>query len=88
VALSRAAYDRAMARSKEPEPVVVEELKNAILRTIVEQFDGRPLTWDICEQALAVAAFEIKQAALLAPGTLIRPDQRSPKAKRSRAKAR
>jgi len=31
----------------------------------VERFDDRPLTWETCEQALSLAAFEIKQAALL-----------------------
>jgi hypothetical protein len=33
---------------------------------IVEKFDGRPLTWQTAEQALAIAGFEIKQMALFA----------------------
>jgi hypothetical protein len=34
-------------KPKPPEPVGVDELKDAILRMIVEKFDGRPLTWDV-----------------------------------------
>jgi hypothetical protein len=50
---------------RQPEPVGVEELKNAILHLIVDKFDGRPLNWETVEQALALAAVDIKQAALL-----------------------
>jgi hypothetical protein len=57
-------------RPKPGEPVSVEELKDEILRMIVERFDGRPLSWDVCEHALSIAAFEIKQAAMFAPAAL------------------
>jgi hypothetical protein len=46
-----------------PEPVGSEELKNAILRMIVEKFDGRPLDWETAERALSLAASKIKQVA-------------------------
>ena len=33
--------------------------------SIVEKFGDRPLTWETAEKELSIAAFEIKQAALL-----------------------
>ena len=53
--------------SKKSELINVHELIIAIKQTIVERFDGRPLDWQTCEQALAIASLEIKQAALFAP---------------------
>jgi hypothetical protein len=47
-----------------PEPAGVDELKDAVLRMIVERFGARPLSWEDATQALALAAFEIKQAGL------------------------
>ena len=46
-------------------PIGAEELKDVILRAIVEKFDGRALSWEIAEQALSLAALEIKQMALM-----------------------
>jgi len=61
-----------MAKRKEPvepvEPVGVEELKDAVLKMIVSEFDGRPLTWEVVEQALALVNFEVKQAAVFSGG--------------------
>jgi hypothetical protein len=42
-----------------PDPVGVEELKRAIPRTIVEEFDGRPLDRDTAVQALSLVAFDL-----------------------------
>jgi len=53
--------------SKKSELINVHELIIAIKQTIVERFDGRPLDWQTCEQALAICSLEIKQAALFAP---------------------
>jgi hypothetical protein len=47
--------------------VGVEELKQAVLQLIVERYGGRVLTWETATQALALAAFHVKQAALFAP---------------------
>ena len=41
-------------------PVGVEELKDAVLRMIAEKFDGRELSWETVERALALVNFEIK----------------------------
>ena len=41
-------------RTREPEPVGVEELKAAILRLIVERFDDRVFDWQTVERALAL----------------------------------
>lgn len=49
------------------DPVGTEELKDALLQTIVERFGDRPIDWFTCEMAFAFALFEIKQAALFAP---------------------
>jgi hypothetical protein len=46
------------------ELVGVEELKDPILRMIVKRFGKRALDWQTAEEALALAAFEIKMAAL------------------------
>jgi hypothetical protein len=43
-----------------PRPIEVVELRDAILRTIVEKFGDRPLSWKTAEQALADASFEVK----------------------------
>jgi hypothetical protein len=56
-----------MAKRKAPKPVGVDELKDAVLHMIVEKFGDRPLTWEDATMALALAGFEIKQAALFAP---------------------
>jgi hypothetical protein len=54
-----------MAKRKRPvEPVGVEELKEAVLRMIVEKFDGKELTWETVERALSLVNFEVKQAAV------------------------
>lgn len=61
-------YPAAMPkRRRPPEPVEVDELKNAIMQMIVEKFGDRLLTWEVATQALSIAAFEIKQAAVFAP---------------------
>jgi hypothetical protein len=52
-----------MAR-RAPESVGVEELKDAVLHMIVARFDGRPHVWVIATEALSIAAFDSKQAAL------------------------
>lgn len=52
------------------EEVGSEELKEAILKMIVERFGDRKITWETAERALSLAAFEIKQAALFAPREL------------------
>jgi hypothetical protein len=54
-----------MARKRKP--VGCDELREAILRMIVERFGDRELSWETAELALALAGFEIKQAALFAP---------------------
>ncbi len=54
-------------RRRPPKPVEVDELKDAVLRMIVEKFGDRELTWEVATQALSIAAFEIKQAAVFAP---------------------
>ena len=59
-----------LPRSK-PEPVGVDEMKDAILRMIVDKFGDRPLSWEDATMALSIAAFEIKQAAL--PGRRVDP---------------
>lgn len=58
-----------VTRKKPAKPTLVgvDELKDAILTLIVEQFGDRVLTWEVAEMALSLAAFEIKQAALFAP---------------------
>ena len=54
---------------KKSEPVGMDEVKDAVLATLVERFDGRMLTWQVATEGLAMAAFEIKQTALwLRPG--------------------
>lgn len=53
-----------MARRKQPEPVGMDEVKDAVLAMLAERFDGRMLTWQVASEGLALAAFEIKQAAL------------------------
>jgi hypothetical protein len=52
-------------RQRPRAPIGAEELKDVILHAIVEKFDGRALSWDIAEQALSLAAFEIEQMALM-----------------------
>ena len=47
-------------RTLPPEPAI----EDAILRMIVEKFDGQPLDWQTSEWALSLASFEIKYAAL------------------------
>jgi hypothetical protein len=42
-------------------------LKDAVLRMLVERFDGRPLSWKDATMGLALAAFEFKQMALFVP---------------------
>jgi hypothetical protein len=49
-----------------PEPVSVEELKLDVLHMIATRYGDRPLTWDVGTKALALASFELKQAALAA----------------------
>ena len=44
----------------------MDEVKDAVLAMLVERFDGRMLTWQVATEGLALAAFEIKQAALWA----------------------
>jgi hypothetical protein len=46
------------------EPVGVEDLKDAILRMIVREFGKRAFDWQTAEQALSLAAYEIKLMAL------------------------
>ena len=53
--------------ARKPEPVDPDEVKDAVLRMLVERFDGRPLSWEDATMDLALAAFEIKQMALFAP---------------------
>ena len=36
-----------MARRKQPEPVGIDEVKDAVLATLAERFDGRMLTWQV-----------------------------------------
>lgn len=50
-----------------PEPVGVDELKDAILQLMVERFGHRHMTWEDADMALRLVAFEIKQATLFAP---------------------
>jgi len=47
--------------------VSADEVKDMILRQLVQHFEGRPIDWKVCEMGCALAAFEIKQAALFAP---------------------
>lgn len=47
-----------------PRPVDMDEVKSAVLSTILERFKGRPIVWDTIERGLALACFECKQAAL------------------------
>jgi hypothetical protein len=47
-----------------PKPVEVEELREAILRTIVEKFGDRPLSWETVEEALKAVNYEAKMASL------------------------
>jgi hypothetical protein len=54
-------------RRRRADPVGVDELKDAILQMIVEKFGDRVLTWEDATMALSLAAFEIKQAAMVAP---------------------
>ena len=44
-----------------------EELKDAILKMIVEKFGDRELDWETVDRALTLVGFEVKQAALFAP---------------------
>jgi hypothetical protein len=55
-----------MPNTRKPKPVGVDELQRAILRTIVREFDGRPLDRDTATQALALAAFELNMVAIRA----------------------
>jgi hypothetical protein len=57
-----------MKRERKPEPVSEDELKDAILAMIVEKFGDRTLDWETVERALKIVNFEVKQAALFAPG--------------------
>jgi hypothetical protein len=50
-----------------PEPVGIEELKDAVLRMMIDKFDGRHLDWQTVDQALALVNFEVKQLAVFAP---------------------
>jgi Holliday junction resolvasome RuvABC ATP-dependent DNA helicase subunit len=65
--------------TRKPEPVGIDELQRAILRTIVREFDGRPLDVDTATQALALAAFELKMVALraVANGKPLNPGRKS-----------
>ena len=56
-----------MAKKRNPEPVGIDELAQAVLRMMVTEFDGRFLDWDTVEKALKIVNFEVKQAALFAP---------------------
>jgi hypothetical protein len=49
-------------RPRRVEAVGVEELKDAVLRMIVERFGGRPLDVTTATQGLALAAFELNMA--------------------------
>jgi hypothetical protein len=52
------------SKPKAAEPVGSEELKDAILATIVEKFGDRALSWETVEHALSLVNFEVKQAAM------------------------
>ena len=56
-----------MTKHRSPVPVGVDELRIAILETIVDKFAYRSISWETTEFALALVSFEIKQAALFAP---------------------
>lgn len=57
---------RAAARAIGHDEVGADELKDAILHTIVERFGDRKLTWETVEMALSLVNFEVKQAAMFA----------------------
>jgi excisionase family DNA binding protein len=51
-----------------PKPVEVEECRRVILAALVREFAGRHLTWEVAAMAMALAAFHIKQTALIEVG--------------------
>ena len=52
---------------RQPEPVGVDELAQAVLKLMVTRFGDRQLTWETVEAALKIVNFEIKQPAVFAP---------------------
>lgn len=54
-----------MAKKKAVEPVGVDEVVKALMRALL-QFEGRGLTVETATQACAVAAYEVKNAAIRA----------------------
>jgi hypothetical protein len=50
-----------------PKPVTQVEIEVAVMRMLVDRFDGRPIDWQTIERALVQVNFEIKQAAIFAP---------------------
>ena len=63
--------------ARKPEPVDADEVKDAVLRMLVERLDGRPLRWEDATMGLELVAFEIKQMALFAPPGNTQPSVRN-----------
>jgi hypothetical protein len=62
--VTRSKKPRRLAADLPAEPVGVDERRLAVLQTIIERFDGRPLSWETIEKALSLVNFEAKQAFL------------------------
>lgn len=73
---ARAKLRRPAKKVPAAEPVDVDELTDALLRTIVEGFGDRPLTVQTLERAVAFVLLEAKQAALFGGGSTEMPKPR------------